>query len=83
MICSTSPNARCCVGWACSTAASHWMPARRCAQTTTSPATRDLDLITSLVDKSLVLVVERESSSRYALLETVRQHALDRLAEAS
>ncbi len=41
-----------------------------------------LDLLTSLVDKSLVLVDERESVSRYALLETVRQYALDRLAEA-
>ncbi len=35
-----------------------------------------LDLLTSLVDKSLVLVEERESLSRYALLETVRHYAL-------
>jgi len=41
-----------------------------------------LDLLTSLVDKSLVLVEERESMDRYALLETIRQYALDRLAEA-
>ena len=41
-----------------------------------------LDLLTSLLDKSLVLVEERESSSRYALLETIRQYALERLAEA-
>jgi len=41
-----------------------------------------LDWLTSLVDKSLVLVEERRSWSRYALLETVRQYALDRLAEA-
>jgi predicted ATPase/class 3 adenylate cyclase/DNA-binding CsgD family transcriptional regulator len=41
-----------------------------------------LDLLTSLVDKSLVLVEERESLSRYALLETVRHYALDRLADA-
>jgi predicted ATPase/class 3 adenylate cyclase/DNA-binding CsgD family transcriptional regulator len=41
-----------------------------------------LDLLTSLVDKSLVLVEERGSLSRYALLETVRQYALDRLGEA-
>src|SRR5215213_2061922 len=40
-----------------------------------------LDVLTSLVDKSLVLVDERESSSRYALLETIRHYALDRLAE--
>jgi DNA-binding CsgD family transcriptional regulator len=41
-----------------------------------------LDLLTSLVDKSLVLVEDRGSRSRYTLLETVRQYALDRLAEA-
>jgi predicted ATPase/class 3 adenylate cyclase/DNA-binding CsgD family transcriptional regulator len=41
-----------------------------------------LDLLTSLVDKSLVLVDERESLTRYALLETIRQYALDRLTEA-
>ena len=41
-----------------------------------------LDLLTSLVDKSLVLVEERDSLTRYALLETVRQYALERLGEA-
>jgi predicted ATPase/class 3 adenylate cyclase/DNA-binding CsgD family transcriptional regulator len=41
-----------------------------------------LDLLTSLVDKSLVLVEERGSRGRYALLETVRHYALERLAEA-
>src|SRR5215212_4149282 len=40
-----------------------------------------LDVLTSLVDKSLVLVEERESRSRYALLETIRHYALERLAE--
>ena len=42
-----------------------------------------LDVLTSLIDKSLVLVEERGSISRYALLETVRQYALERLAEAA
>jgi predicted ATPase len=41
-----------------------------------------LDVLTSLVDKSLVLVGERESSSRFALLETIRHYALERLAES-
>jgi DNA-binding CsgD family transcriptional regulator len=41
-----------------------------------------LDVLTSLVDKSLVLVEERESQSRYALLETIRHYALELLAEA-
>ena len=41
-----------------------------------------LDLLASLVDKSLVLVDERAAAVRYRLLETVRQYALQRLAEA-
>ena len=41
-----------------------------------------LEVLTSLVDKSLVLVEERDLLSRYTLLETVRQYALDRLEEA-
>jgi predicted ATPase/class 3 adenylate cyclase/DNA-binding CsgD family transcriptional regulator len=38
-----------------------------------------LDLLTSLVDKSMVAVDERKAAMRYRLLETVRQYALDRL----
>jgi non-specific serine/threonine protein kinase len=34
-----------------------------------------LDLLTSLVDKSLVMADEAEGATRYALLETVRQYA--------
>jgi predicted ATPase/class 3 adenylate cyclase/DNA-binding CsgD family transcriptional regulator len=41
-----------------------------------------LDVLTALVDKSLVTVDERGTSMRYRLLETVRQYALDRLHEA-
>ena len=41
-----------------------------------------LDLLSALVDKSLVTVDERGTSMRYRLLETVRQYALDRLREA-
>jgi predicted ATPase/DNA-binding SARP family transcriptional activator len=41
-----------------------------------------LDLLTSLVDKSLVLYEERGGEARYRLLETVRQYARDRLQEA-
>src|SRR5829696_2416741 len=40
-----------------------------------------LDMLTSLVDKSLVLAEERESLDRYALLETIRHYALERLGE--
>jgi predicted ATPase/class 3 adenylate cyclase len=40
-----------------------------------------LDLLTSLVDKSLVIAEVQEQTARYRLLETVRQYARDRLAE--
>ena len=41
-----------------------------------------LDLLTSLAEKSLVVVEEHGASVRYRLLETVRRYALDRLAQA-
>jgi non-specific serine/threonine protein kinase len=41
-----------------------------------------LDLLTSLVDKSLVLVETRRGEARYRLLETVRQYGADRLEES-
>jgi predicted ATPase/DNA-binding CsgD family transcriptional regulator len=40
-----------------------------------------LDLLTSLVDKSLIQVDERASTTRYVMLETIRQFALERLDE--
>lgn len=39
-----------------------------------------LDLLSSLVDKSLVVVEEREPATRYRLLDSVRMYALERLA---
>ena len=41
-----------------------------------------LDLLRSLVDKSLVVAEERNGATRYRLLETVRQYARDRLLES-
>src|SRR5579884_1029708 len=41
-----------------------------------------LDLLTSLVDKSLVVYEEREGTARYRLLETIREYARQKLAEA-
>jgi predicted ATPase/class 3 adenylate cyclase/DNA-binding CsgD family transcriptional regulator len=41
-----------------------------------------LDLLTALVDKSLVLTVERGPAVRYGMLETVRQYAVQRLEES-
>ncbi len=43
---------------------------------------RILDLLTSLVDKSLVLAETQHGEARYRLLETIRQYARDRLVEA-
>jgi hypothetical protein len=42
-----------------------------------------LDLLTSLVEKSLVLYEESESSGRYRLLETIRQYAAEKLRDAA
>jgi predicted ATPase/class 3 adenylate cyclase len=41
-----------------------------------------LDLLTHLVDKSLVMKVELEGSARFRWLETVRQYALEKLLES-
>lgn len=41
-----------------------------------------LDLLTQLVDRSLVVAREQETTARYHLLETVRQYALEQLAAA-
>ncbi|CAG1772963.1 hypothetical protein BAC2_03326, partial [uncultured bacterium] len=42
-----------------------------------------LDLLTSLIDKSLVVVETRGNVTRYRLLETVRQYAREKLVEAN
>jgi predicted ATPase/DNA-binding SARP family transcriptional activator len=41
-----------------------------------------LDVLARLVDKSLVVVEDQEGASRYRLLETMRQYARERLAQA-
>jgi non-specific serine/threonine protein kinase len=41
-----------------------------------------LDLLTSLVDKSLLVADERDGATRYGLLETVRHYSLDQLRES-
>ena len=41
-----------------------------------------LDLLTALVDKSLVTTVEDDTETRYRLLETVRQYSTARLTDA-
>ncbi|MFN8516535.1 MAG: BTAD domain-containing putative transcriptional regulator [Chloroflexia bacterium] len=46
-------------------------------------ATDTLDLLTALVTKSLVQVEQQAEGTRYRLLETVRQYAAERIADAS
>ncbi len=41
-----------------------------------------LGLLERLVDKSLVIVEEREGAARYRMLETIRQYATERLTDA-
>ena len=41
-----------------------------------------LELLGSLVDQSLVIAEQRRDATRYRLLETVREYALERLADA-
>ena len=41
-----------------------------------------IEQLTSLVDKSLVVTDEQAGATRYRMLETVRQYALDRLRES-
>ena len=42
-----------------------------------------LDLLTHLVDKSLVVYMDQEGTGRYRFLETVRQYARERLQESN
>ena len=41
-----------------------------------------LDLLTRLVDKSLVMVAESDGANRYRLLDTIRQYGYEQFAEA-
>ena len=41
-----------------------------------------LDLVTSIVDKNLVVAETRGSATRYRMLETIRQYARDRLLDS-
>jgi len=41
-----------------------------------------IDLLASLADKNLVITEERDGTTRYRMLETVRQYAQDRLRES-
>jgi len=56
--------------------------AERVCASAEMPAEVILDLLASLVDKSLVVMREEGGSARYYLLETIRQFARERLQEA-
>ncbi len=60
-----------------------WTLAAAEAICSTEPLNSDamLDLLTALVDKSLVLLERQESGTRYRLLATMRQYAHDRLVD--
>jgi predicted ATPase/DNA-binding XRE family transcriptional regulator len=45
------------------------------------PAPHIVPLLLSLVDKSVVMADEAQADTRYSLLETIRQYALERLAD--
>jgi predicted ATPase/DNA-binding CsgD family transcriptional regulator len=51
-----------------------------CARETVT-STDVLSSLTRLVDKSLVIADQRDDATRFRLLETIRQYALDRLAQ--
>ena len=56
--------------------------ARAVAATSEAEQFQILDQLSLLVDKSLVLADEESGAMRYRLLETVRQYALEKLAES-
>lgn len=46
------------------------------------PSLQVLDVLTQLVDKSLVVVGEGETTTRYSMLETIREYAMERLNDS-
>lgn len=53
-----------------------------CAMQDGAVSATPLDLLSRLIDKSLVAVEERDGEVRYRMLETLRQYALDRLVQS-
>ena len=64
----------------CSQEAGVWRRPKRCATEAISPSTSWTDL-SSLVDKSLVRVVEGDEA-RFSMLETIREFSLEKLEES-
>src|SRR5438093_12052914 len=67
----------------CSQAAGRWTQPRRSVTPDDSAGGEVLDLLTRLIDKSMVVVQGGASGvERYRLLETLRQYGQERLAES-
>ena len=72
---------RCSTGSASSSAASTSPRPRRSAAPSRSSRDDVLDLLGSLVEKSLVMLEERDDGTRYQMLETIRDYAREKLAQ--
>ena len=77
-------NERCSAGWRCLPGGGGWTldAVEEVCAGDGLDRLAILDLLTSLLDKSMVAAEERGDGVRYRLLETVRQYALDRLSLA-
>ena len=73
------PSARSCGGAACSRAGSRWRTSSRCARPRTCRPPQALDVLSSLVDKSLVM---KEETAGPGLLPAARDDARVRPAQA-
>ena len=72
----------CSAGWRCFWAASTSTPPKRSPAVARCERYQVLDQLTLLVDKSLVVADDSGGRTRYRLLETVRQYALEKLGES-
>ena len=81
--CSRRPNAGCCAGSRRSPAGGRSRRPSTCAPATDIDREDVLDLMSRLVDKSLVIVdAEVDGRRRYRYLETVRQYGWERLRQS-
>ena len=78
MTCSTTTNGPCCNAVRCSPAGSTWPPPPPVCERLDEYAV--LDVLDSLVRKSLITVEQVGRHARYGMLETIRQFAEERLA---
>ena len=82
MACSQIRSGRCCCDFRYSRAAGPWRPPKASAPETASNRYAVLDLLSLLIDKSLVMAEQQRGGLRYRLLEPIRQYAFGKLGEA-